>query len=382
MSKRDFYDVLGVSKNASADELKKAYRKVAAKNHPDRNPDDAAAEERFKEAQEAYAILTDSQKRAAYDQFGHAGVDPSAGGGPGGFQGGGAGGFGDIFGDVFGDIFGQRGAGGGGRQRVYRGADIQYPLDLTLEEAVNGTEVKLKIPTREDCGVCDGTGAKPGTKPKTCPTCGGAGEVRMSQGFFSVQQVCPECRGSGEVIADPCTNCNGAGKIRKTKTMSVNVPAGVDDGQIVRMPNAGEVGERGGPPGDLLLAVRIKPHDIFTRDGSNLFCEIPVSFSKLSLGGEVEVPTLNGRAKITLPAGTQSGKQFRLKGKGVKPARGHTTGDLYVRAEVEIPVNLSSEQKKLLKQLQESLEKGGKKHNPKSSSWFDSVKNFFDDMTN
>lgn len=376
MSKRDYYQVLGVEKTVNDGDLKKAYRRLAMKYHPDRNPDDKEAEEKFKEAKEAHDVLSDAQKRAAYDQFGHAGVDPSMGGGPGG-AGFGDAGFGDVFSDIFGDIFG--GAAGGQRQR--RGADLRYDLSLTLEEAVRGTEVNISVPRRTACETCDGTGAKPGSQPKTCETCGGRGQVRMQQGFFSVQQTCPTCHGKGTVISDPCEVCHGSGQTMETKKLSVKIPAGVDNGDQIRLSGEGEAPAGGGARGDLYVFVDVKKHSIFDRDGVDLYCEVPVSFGTLSLGGELEVPTLDGRAKLKVPAGTQSSKQFRLRGKGVSNVRqrGHV-GDLYCRVQVETPVNLTREQKELLQQLDDSLHQGGSKHSPQESSWTDKIKSFFEDI--
>lgn len=373
MSKRDYYEVLGVDRDTSEKELKKAYRRVAMKFHPDRNPDDKEAEEKFKEASEAYEILSDANKRAAYDQFGHAGVDPSQGG-----MGGGAGGFGnfsDIFGDVFGDIFG---GGGHGRGGPSRGADLRYTLDLSLEEAVKGTSVKIRVPTLVSCDVCHGSGAKAGTKPVTCTTCGGVGQVRMQQGFFSVQQTCPNCRGKGTIISDPCDNCHGQGRIEETKTLSVKVPPGVDTGDRIRLSGEGEAGADGGPAGDLYVQVSVREHDIFQRDGKNLYCEVPISFVDAALGGELEVPTLDGRVKLKVPAETQTGKLFRLRGKGVSPVRGGAPGDLLCRVAVETPVNLTGKQKELLEEFAASMK--GDKHSPRQSSWFEGMKNFFGDM--
>lgn len=379
MPKRDYYEVLGVEKNASEAELKKAFRRLAQKHHPDRNPDDKESEEKFKEAKEAYDVLTDARKRAAYDQFGHAGVDPSMGGGPGG-AGFGAGGasFADIFGDVFGDIFGGGRAGGG--QRVYRGADLRYNLDLSLEDAVAGTTVKIRVPTLVQCTTCNGSGAKPGSKPETCTTCGGHGQVRMQQGFFSVQQTCPRCHGSGSMINDPCGTCGGHGRVRDNKTLSVKVPAGVDTGDRIRLAGEGEAGENGGPPGDLYVQVRVKDHPIFKRDDNNLYCDVPISIVTAALGGELEVPTLNGKVVLKIPAESQTGKLFRLRGKGVKPVRGGPIGDLLCRIVVETPVNLSARQKELLAEFQKTMEAGGSTHNPQASSWLDGVKKFFDGM--
>ncbi len=376
MSKRDYYEVLGVAKNASDAELKKAYRRAAQKHHPDRNPDDAGAEEKFKEAKEAYEVLCDAQKRAAYDQFGHAGVDPSMGGGGGGGFGGGGASFSDVFGDVFGDIFGG-GRGGGGGQRVYRGADLRYNLELTLEEAVRGTTVKIRVPTFTSCKTCGGSGAKKGTSPSTCTTCGGHGQVRMQQGFFSVQQTCPRCNGTGTIISDPCGDCHGQGRIKEQKTLSVKVPAGVDTGDRIRLANEGEAGENGGPPGDLYVQIQVKPHPIFKRDDADLYCEVPISYATAALGGELEVPTLDGRVKLKVPEGTQTGKLFRMRGKGVKPVRDNAVGDLLCRVVVETPVKLSAKQKELLRELDGSM-KDNKKHSPQAHSWLDGVKKFFD----
>jgi len=378
MSKRDFYEVLGVDRNASDRDIKKAFRRMAMKYHPDRNPDDQEAEDKFKEVNEAYEVLSDAQKKAAYDQYGHAGVDPNAGGG--GFNGGGfEGGFGDIFGDVFGDMFG--GGGGGRRSSVQRGADLRYNMDLSLEEAVRGIEKTIKVPTLVNCETCNGSGAKPGTQPKTCGTCGGVGQVRMQQGFFSVQQTCPTCRGEGRVISDPCNSCHGQGRVEKTKTLSVKIPPGVDTGDRIRLGGEGEAGSHGGPAGDLYVQVNVRSHPIFERDGKHLYCEVPISFVDAALGGELEVPTLDGRVKLKVPAETQTGKLFRLRGKGVKPVRGGSVGDLLVRAVVETPVNLSSRQKELLREFQEEMEQGDSKHSPKKHGFFDSVKKFFEDMT-
>ncbi len=379
MSKRDYYEVLGASKNASEADLKKAYRRAAQKYHPDRNPDDQEAEAKFKECKEAWEVLGDAQKRAAYDQFGHAGVDPSMGGGFGAGAGaaGGAG-FSDIFGDVFGDIFG--GGRGGGGQRVYRGSDMRYNLELSLEDAVAGTEVKIRVPTMVQCGTCDGSGARKGSKPTPCTTCGGHGQVRMQQGFFSLQQTCPHCQGTGTVISDPCPDCRGKGRVSEHKTLSVKVPAGVDNGDRIRLAGEGEAGESGGPPGDLYVQIAVKEHPIFQRDENNLFCEVPISFTAAALGGELEVPTLNGRVNLKIPAETQSGKMFRIRGKGVKPVRGGPIGDLLCRVSVETPVNLTRRQKELLQEFSGEVEQGGSRHSPQASSWLDGVKKFFDGL--
>jgi molecular chaperone DnaJ len=380
MAKRDFYEVLGVSKNVSEADLKKAYRKLAMKYHPDRNPDNKDAEASFKEVQQAYDVLSDPQKRAAYDQFGHAGIDPAAGAGGGGFGGAGFGGasFADIFGDVFGDIFGGAAAGGRrGGARAYRGSDLRYKLDLTLEEAVKGTEVRIRVPTAARCETCGGSGARKGTTAATCQTCGGHGQVRMQQGFFSVQQTCPNCRGSGSVISDPCPDCQGHGRVQKTKTLSVKVPAGVDSGDQIRLSGEGEAGEFGGPAGDLYVEVQLKPHDIFRREDDDLYCEMPISYATATLGGELVVPTLEGKASIKVPAGTQSEKLFRLRGKGVRNVRSGHVGDLYCRVSVEVPINLTVEQKALLQELDQSLKSGGPRHSPREQSWLDKLKGLF-----
>ncbi len=377
MSKRDYYEVLEVERNASEADLKKAYRRLAMKFHPDRNSDDVEAEAKFKEAKEAYEILTDADKRAAYDQFGHAGVDPSQGGG----QGFGPGaGMSDIFGDVFGDIFGgsQR---RGGRSQVFRGADLRYELELELEQAVFGDSINVDIPTQVECGRCKGSGAEPGTSPTSCETCGGAGQVRMQQGFFSVQQTCPTCRGAGTVVQDPCNECHGRGRQRKVKTLNIKVPAGVDSGDRIRLGGEGESGRNGGPSGDLYVDVMVRPHDIFERDGRHLSCEVPISFATAVLGGTVEVPTLDGQVKLKIPAESQSGRVFRLRGKGVTPVRGGGQGDLFCRIQVETPVKLTHEQKKLLRELDDSLEAGGERHSPRARSWMDGVKRFFESMS-
>ncbi|VAW85566.1 Chaperone protein DnaJ [hydrothermal vent metagenome] len=373
MSKRDYYEVLGVSKTASEPELKKAFRRAAHKHHPDRNPDNKEAEDKFKEAKEAYEILSNAQKRSAYDQFGHAGVDPSMGG-----AGAGSSNFSDVFGDVFGDIFG--GAGGGRGQQVRRGADLRYNLELTLEEAVHGTSANIEVATHVKCGTCSGSGAKKGTSPVTCTTCGGHGQVRMQQGFFSLQQTCPHCNGSGQSIKDPCGTCRGSGHVRKNKKLSVKVPAGVDNGDRIRLSGEGEIGDRGAPPGDLYVQIAVKKHPIFVRDGNDIFCEVPISFVSATLGGELEVPTLDGRVNLKIPPETQSGRMFRMRGKGVKSVRGGAVGDLLCRVEVETPVNLSSRQKELLREFDSETSNSHSKHSPKASSWLGKVKSFFEEM--
>lgn len=378
MAKRDYYDVLGVAKNASDDELKKAFRRLAMKYHPDRNPDDASAEERFKEAREAYEVLSDARKRSAYDQFGHAGVD----GGPGGPGGPGGGSFQDIFEDIFGDIFGGGGGGGGGRggSAVYRGSDLQYNLEMTLEEAVFGSEMKIRVPTLVTCDSCEGSGAAPGTTVETCGTCGGAGRVRMQQGFFSVQQTCPRCRGTGKVIPKPCPKCRGQGRVQDRRTLNVRVPAGVDSGDRIRLAGEGEAGINGGPSGDLYVQVQVKPHRIFTRKGVDLYCEVPVSFATAALGGELEIPTLKGRVSLKIPAETQTGQPFRLRGKGVRSVHGGGEGDLICTVQIETPVKLTREQKQLLSQFEASMQDDGKKHSPQHHGWVDGVRGFFDDL--
>jgi len=380
MSDRDYYEVLGVDRNASEADIKKAYRRLAMKFHPDRNTgeDATVAEQKFKEAKKAYEVLSDQQKRAAYDQFGHAGVDSGMGGGPGGGFGGSAD-FGDVFGDIFGDIFGG-GRRGGGPNAPRRGADLRYSLELSLEEAVKGTTVTIKVPTWSTCETCAGSGAKPGSSPKPCGTCGGAGQVRMQQGFFAVQQTCPTCRGKGTIIEEPCTSCRGQGRVHEEKTLSVKVPPGVDTGDRIRLSGEGEAGESGGPPGDLYVETLIREHKIFQRDGSNLYCEVPIGFAAAALGGELEVPTLAGKVMLKIPHGTQSGKMFRMRGKGIKPVRGGPQGDLICRVNVETPVNLTDRQKELIRELDETLTDTGNKHSPHSHGWLDGVKKFFSDM--
>lgn len=373
MAKRDYYEVLGVAKNASDDEIKKAYRKLAMKHHPDRNQGNTSAEAKFKEAKEAYEMLSDGQKRAAYDQYGHAGVDPNMRG-----PGGGEGQFSESFGDIFGDIFGggRRGGGGGGRQ-VFRGNDLSYAMDISLEEAAHGKDAQIRIPSWDDCDTCQGTGAKPGTSAKTCATCHGAGVVQMRQGFFSVQQTCPHCHGSGKIIPDPCTSCHGQGKVKKHKTLEIKIPAGIDDGMRIRSTGNGEPGRNGGPTGDLYIEIHTRKHDIFEREGDDLHCQVPVTITKAALGGEIAVPTLSGKANIDIPEGTQHGKTFRLRGRGVKGVRSSYPGDLYCHIAVETPVKLTEHQRKLIKELNESFEKGGNKHSPNEQGWFEKAKSFF-----
>jgi molecular chaperone DnaJ len=375
MSKRDFYQVLGVARNATEDAIKKAYRRLAMKYHPDRNPDDKEAEERFKEAKEAYEVLTDAQKRAAYDQYGRAGLDAARGAGQ-GFSPSDA--FGDIFGDMFGDIFG--GGRRGGRSAVYRGADLRYELSLDLEQAVFGTTQEIDYQTVRECSECGGSGAARGHAPVTCETCQGSGQVRITQGIFAVQQTCPRCKGRGTIITDPCPKCAGQGRTRTTKRLSVKVPPGVDTGDRIRLAGEGESGRNGGPPGDLYVEIAVREHPIFERDGSHLSCEVPVSFVIAALGGSVEVPTLEGQAAIKVPAGTQSGRVFRLRDKGIRPVRGGATGDLFCRVVVETPVELSSEQKELLRKFEGALAADGRRHNPRQRSWLEGVRQFFGRM--
>ena len=377
MAKKDFYEILGVPRNASDDDIKKAYRKLAMKYHPDRNQGDAAkaAEEKFKETKEAYEVLSDAAKRGAYDQYGHAGVDPNMrGAGAAGAEG--FGGFAEAFGDIFGDVFGGNRRGGGGRQ-VFRGNDISYAMEISLEEASGGKDAQIRIPSWDDCRSCSGTGAKPGTKVVTCTTCHGNGVVQMRQGFFSVQQTCPQCRGTGKLIPEPCVACHGVGKVKAHKTLEVKIPAGIDNGMRIRSSGNGEPGTNGGPAGDLYIEIRIKKHDIFERDGDDLHCVVPISFPRAALGGEIEVPTLTGKAAIDIPEGTQAGKQFRLRGKGIKGIRSSYPGDLYCHIAVETPVKLTEAQRKLLKEFDESLKKGGAKHNPTEEGWADKLKNLF-----
>ena len=375
MAKRDYYEVLGVNRDASEEDIKKAYRKLAMKWHPDRNPDNPKAEEHFKEAKEAYEVLTDAQKRPAYDQFGHAGVDPSAAAGAGAGFGQGQAGFGDIFSDIFGEIFG---GARGGRSNVFRGADLRYNMEIALEQAAHGFETKIRIPTLAECATCKGSGAKPGTQPVTCATCRGAGQVRVSQGPFSMAQTCPRCHGTGKTIANPCVTCAGAGRVKHQKTLSVKIPAGVDEGDRVRLTGEGEAGVNGGPPGDLYVQVHLKPHPVFQRDHDDLHCEMPVSFSTAALGGEIQIPTLDGSARIKVPAETQSGKTFRLRGKGIKGVRSQQPGDLFCHVVVETPINLTARQRELLQEFETISQKDAARHNPRAKGWFDKVKEFFE----
>jgi molecular chaperone DnaJ len=370
--KRDYYEVLGVNRDASEEDIKKAYRRLAMKHHPDRNPDSKESEDKFKEAKEAYEVLSEPEKRRAYDAYGHAGVNPQMGG-MGGAGDAGFGGFADAFGDIFGDIFG----GGRGRSSVYRGADLRYNLEISLEQAARGTETKIRIPAMEECEACKGTGAKPGTQPKTCTSCGGAGAVRMSQGFFSVQQTCPTCHGTGKMISDPCHSCGGAGRVKKHKTLSVKIPAGIDEGDRIRLSGEGEAGMNGGPPGDLYVVIHLKEHAVFQRDGNDLHCEMPVSFTTAALGGEIEIPTLEGQAKVKIAAETQTGQVLRLRGKGIKGVRASHPGDLLCEIVVETPVRLTDRQKELLRELEESTGRDSDRHSPRAKSFMDRMRDFF-----
>ena len=385
MAKRDYYTVLGLNRDASDEDIKKAYRKLAMKHHPDRNPDDKSSEDKFKEAKEAYEILSDAKKRAAYDQFGHAGVDASAGFGAAGARGFGAGGpegfggFADAFGDIFGEIFGGVGP-GGGRSRgngVYRGADLRYNLELSLEEAARGTEAKIRIPALEQCATCHGSGAKPGTQPRTCPACHGQGQVRVSQGFFSIQQTCPQCHGAGKIIPEPCPTCEGVGRIKRHKTLSVKIPAGVDQDDRIRLSGEGEAGLNGGPAGDLYVVVNLKSHPVFQRENNDLHCEMPISFATAALGGEIDIPTLDGHAKIKIPPETQTGQVFRLRNKGIKGVRSSVHGDLYCHVAIETPVKLTPRQKEILREFESISAENPAAHNPRAKNWYDRVREFF-----
>ncbi len=372
MSKKDYYETLGINRDASEDEIKKAYRKMAMKYHPDRNPDNPKAEEHFKEAKEAYETLSDGQKRAAYDQYGHAAFEAGGMGGGSPFgQGGGGQGF--DFSDIFGDIFGG-GQRGGQRSNVQRGADLRYNLEITLEQAARGTETQIRIPTMADCDTCNGSGAKSGTSATTCTTCGGHGQVRMQQGFFAMQQTCPRCHGTGKMIPSPCKSCSGSGRVKQHKTLSVKIPPGVDTDDRIRLSGEGERGVNGGPAGDLYVVVQLKQHSVFQRDHNDLHCEMPISFTTAALGGEIEIPTLDGKAMIKIPAETQSGRIFRLRGKGIKGVRSTSYGDLHCHVVVETPVNLTERQKELLREFGES---SGAHHNPRAKSWMDKLKDFF-----
>ena len=380
MAKRDYYEVLGLSKGASAEEIKKAYRKKAKELHPDRNKDNPDSERQFKEAGEAYDVLKDADKKAAYDRFGHAAFEGGMGGGGrpgGGGQGDFASAFSDVFDDLFGDFMGGRGGAGGGRQRAARGSDLRYNLRVTLEEAYTGLQKTINVPTAVQCEACDGSGAEGGAEPSTCPTCSGMGKVRAQQGFFTVERTCPTCSGLGQIINNPCKSCQGHGRTEKDRALSVNIPAGVETGTRIRLAGNGEAGMRGGPPGDLYIFIDVAPHELFERQENHLFCRVPVSMSAAALGGDIEVPTIDGgRSRVKIPAGSQSGRQMRLRGKGMPALRGGASGDMMIELAVETPVNLTSKQKELLREFEALSED----NNPESKSFFSSVKSFWDSM--
>ena len=376
----DYYQTLGVSRQASDQEIRRAYRKLAMKHHPDRNEQDKDAEQKFKAAKQAYEVLSDPQKRAAYDQFGHDGFTSAGMGG--GFNPGAAPGVQDFFSNAFEDIFGEDLFGGHARRsgrRTVRGRDIEYPVDLTLEEAAFGVEKNIRIASMQMCKRCNGNGAEPGSGKRTCGSCGGAGQVRMQQGFFSIQQTCPQCRGTGEVIERPCAKCGGGGRVRETRSLSVKIPAGVDERKHIRLSGEGEGGANGGSPGDLYIRVRIKPHEVFKREGHHLLVEVPILFTTAALGGEVEIPSLGGRLKLKIPAETQSGRQFRMRGKGMASLDGHP-GDLICKVSVETPVHLTAKQKDLLREFDASLSGGKRRHTPQADNWIDGIRKFFDNL--
>ena len=381
MSKRDYYELLGVAKGASADEIKKGYRKKAKELHPDRNADNPEAEAQFKEINEAYEVLKDADKKAAYDRYGHAAFEGGMGGGGrpgGGFgqQGDFASAFSDVFDDLFGDFMGG-GRGGGGRQRAARGADLRYNLRVTLEDAYGGLQKTINVPTSVQCGECHGSGAEGGAEPVTCPTCSGMGKVRATQGFFTVERTCPTCSGLGQIIKNPCSSCGGQGRVQKDRSLSVNIPAGVETGTRIRLAGEGEAGMRGGPPGDLYIFIEVKKHGIFEREGTELHCRVPVSMTTAALGGDIEVPTIDGgRSRVKIPSGSQSGRQMRLRGKGMPALRGGPAGDMFIELAVETPVNLTARQKELLREFEDQSED----NNPESKSFFSSVKGFWDSM--
>jgi molecular chaperone DnaJ len=378
MAKRDYYEVLGVARGATESDLKSAFRKLAKEHHPDKNPDDKSAEVKFKEAAEAYEVLRDPQKRGAYDQFGHAAFEGGRGGGPGGFGPDFASSMSDIFDDLFGEFMGGRRGGGGGRGGGReRGGDIRYSMDITLSDAYTGKNAQIRVPTSVGCEPCAGTGAKPGTQPTACATCGGAGKVRASQGFFTIERTCPSCQGRGESIKDPCPSCQGAGRTTKERTLSVNIPAGVEDGTRIRLAGEGEAGLRGGPPGDLYIFLAIAPHDFFQRDGADIFCRVPIAMTTAALGGQLDVPTIDGgKTRVKIPEGCESGKQFRLKSKGMPVLRTKTMGDMYIQVEVETPKNLTSRQRELLKEFERDSHK---ETSPASDGFFTKVASFFTD---
>ena len=380
MAKRDYYEVLGVAKGASADEIKKAYRSKVKDLHPDRNKDNPNAEAQFKEVGEAYDVLKSDDKKAAYDRYGHAAFEGGMGGGrPGGGMGGGQGdfssAFSDVFDDLFGDFMGQRGGGGG--RRAARGADLRYNLRISLEDSFSGMQKSITVPASVQCDSCDGSGAEGGAEPSTCPTCSGMGKVRAQQGFFTVERTCPTCSGMGQIVKNPCKKCRGAGRVEKERTLSVNIPAGVETGTRIRLAGEGEAGMRGGPSGDLYIFIEVADHELFERDGPNLFCRVPVSMSTAALGGNIEVPTIDGgRGRVQIPAGSQSGRQMRLRGKGMPPLRGGGVGDMIIELAVETPVNLTNRQKELLREFEGEAQN----NNPESSNFFSSVKSFWDSM--
>jgi molecular chaperone DnaJ len=379
MAKRDFYERLGVSRGANADDIKKAFRKAAMECHPDRHPSDKAAEARFKELNEAYAVLSDKGKRAQYDQLGHAAFEAESGGAPGGgFEGDFRSSFADVFDDLFGEFMGGGGR-RGGRRGAARGADLRYNLEITLEDAFGGKQVKVRVPASVACEACRGSGARGGARPTSCGTCGGAGKVRASQGFFTIERTCPTCQGAGEVVSDPCPTCRGQGRVQKEKTLSVNIPPGVENGTRIRLADEGEAGARGAPSGDLYIFIAVRQHSLFRRDGLNLYCRVPIRMSTAALGGTIEVPTLGGgRARVSIPAGTQNGHQFRLRGKGMPELRGNSRqGDLYIEVKVETPVNLTKRQKELLDEFEKVDSKG---HSPESEGFFAKVKELWEDL--
>lgn len=379
MSKEDFYTLLGVARDADTDKIKKAYRKLAMKYHPDRNPGDEEAERKFKEVNEAYEVLKDDEKRAAFDRFGHAAFEQGGPGGGGGFSGGGGfGGFADIFDEMFGD-FGGGGGGGGGPRGGGRGSDLRYNMEITLEEAFEGKKSNIRVPTSVTCDSCTGSGAAGGAAPVTCSTCGGHGRVRTQQGFFTVERTCPSCQGTGQVIKEPCTSCGGQGRVHKEKTLSVTIPAGVEDGTRIRLGDEGEAGLRGAPAGDLYIFLSVSPHRMFRRDGANIHCRAPIPMTTAALGGSIEVPTVEGKlTRISIPAGAQSGQQFRLKGKGMHILRSNARGDMFVQVAVETPVSLNARQKELLKDFEE--ESDHQQHSPESHGFFDKVKELWEDL--
>jgi len=382
MAKRDFYDVLGISRGASDEEIKKAYRKKAKELHPDRNADNPNAESAFKEVNEAYEALKDPEKKAAYDRFGHAAFEGGMGGNGAGARGGGFGqgdfasAFSDVFDDLFGDFMGGGGR-GGARSRAQRGADLRYNMTISLEDAFHGLRKTINVPSSVGCSACQGTGAESGAEPATCPTCSGLGKVRAQQGFFTVERTCPTCAGLGQIIKNPCKVCGGSGRVEKERALNVNVPPGVETGTRIRLAGEGEAGMRGGPPGDLYIFVSVRDHPIFRRDGSDLYCRVPVSIASAALGGEVEVPTIDGgRTRVKVPAGSQSGRQMRLRGKGMPALRGQGRGDMFIELQVETPVNLTSRQKEILREFERLSEN----NNPESSNFFSKVRSFWDGM--